>query len=151
LNLMKPLDFLENHYVKNAFKKATHIIVQNKWQEVELQSKHHRKSIYLKQAAPIERNNSPQKNNNLLRIVWIANMKSIKRPELFIELAKQFREKNDIKFEMIGRLDSKYSKQISGEEKQNPMFRYLGELTNSEVNDLLLETDILINTSDYEG
>lgn len=150
-NLMKPLNIIENRFVRTAFLKATHIIVQNKWQETELKEKHKRKGVYLKQAAPTELKNLPQKEIGSLRVVWIANLKPLKRPEHFIELAKLFREHNDIQFEMIGRLDSKYKAQIDEEQKQNSMFRYLGELSNNEVNDLLLKTDILVNTSEYEG
>lgn len=148
---MKPLDILENRYVKSAFKNASHILVQNKWQEHELLQKYNRTGVYLSQAAPLEKKSDPRKDKNFINIVWIANMKPLKRPELFIELAKHYRGKIGIYFKMVGRLSPKYSTLIKEEENHNPFFKYLGELTNTEVNALLLNTDILINTSDYEG
>lgn len=151
INLMKPLDIFENRFVRKAFKTATHIIVQNSWQQNVLQEIYHRKGVYLKQAAPTEQKNILQKGKDILSVVWIANFKPLKRPDYFIELAKQFRGNEDIKFEMIGRLDARYKYLIEEEEDHNPYFNYLGELSNDEVNDFLLNTDILINTSDYEG
>lgn len=151
LNLMKPLNIIENSFVQKAFRNATHIIVQNSWQEKKLQQKYNRKGVYLKQAAPIELRNMPPKEIDLLQIVWIANLKPLKRPDHFIKIASFFRGQKDMKFKMIGRLDNRYKEQIDKEEKQNPNFNYLGELSNKEVNELLLKTDILINTSDYEG
>ncbi|MEO8932687.1 MAG: glycosyltransferase, partial [Xanthomarina sp.] len=126
LNFMKPLDFIENHFVRKAFKKATHIIVQNIWQEKVLLQKYKRKGVYLKQAAPTEQKHIPQKEKNLLSIVWIANLKPLKRPDHFIKIASLFRGQKDMKFEMVGRLDNRYKDQIDEEEKQNPNFNYLG-------------------------
>ena len=151
ISLIKPLDIIENRYVKRAFKLATDIIVQNKWQEVELQQKHNRKGLFLKQAAPYDNKNLVVKSETVLKIVWIANMKSLKRPDLFVNLVKHFREFKEVKFEMIGRMVPKYKNIIKQEEENNAMFEYLGELSNAEVNEVLLGTDILINTSDYEG
>src|SRR5690606_7183877 len=62
-----------------------------------------------------------------------------------------FREIKGVNFKMIGRLDSKYKNLINEEEIKNPLFQYLGELSNNDVNNLLLSTDVLVNTSDYEG
>lgn len=151
LNLLKPLDVIENYYVKKAFNKASQIIVQNTWQDLKLYQVYNRKGVCLKQAAPPLEKHIPAKDKNTLTIVWIANMKPLKRPELFIELASRFRGTKSILFKMIGRQDLKYKYLIKEEEKENPSFQYLGELSNNEVNDLLLSTDILVNTSDYEG
>jgi len=151
INPIKPLDVLENYFVRKAFKKASNIIVQNKWQEEQLIQKHNRTGVYLKQAAPFRGELSPSKVQNNFSVVWIANMKPLKRPEIFIQLANHFREIKGINFKMIGRLDSKYKNLINEEEIKNPLFQYLGELSNNEVNNLLLSTDVLINTSDYEG
>lgn len=150
INWLKPLDIIENKYVKNAFKKATHIIVQNNWQKIKLKQNYNRNGIYLKQAAPIDKMLPPKKNSTL-NIVWIANMKPLKRPEIFIKIANEFKKANEIKFQMVGRLDNTYLSKINKEERINSNFKYLGELNNNEVNKLLFDTDILINTSDYEG
>lgn len=151
-SFFKPLDIVENVYVKKAFQKATFIVVQNNWQKIQLKNIYNRDCIYLKQAAPI--NNLPLnfiKKNNVLNIIWVANMKPLKRPDLFVQLANSFIEVDDICFTMIGRLDQNYLSLINEQEKNNPNFKYLGELNNEKVNNLLLNTDILVNTSDFEG
>lgn len=151
VSFIKPLDVIENKFVKKAFKQASYIIVQNKWQEIELQKKHTRSAVYLKQAAPIIDQKYPQKSLETLEVVWIANMKPLKRPDLFIDIVKHFKWAEDINFKMIGRMAPKYRELIEGEEISNSAFEYLGELSNTEVNDMLLKTDVLVNTSDYEG
>src|SRR5690606_34473183 len=78
------------------------------------------------------------------------NMKSLKRPEIFIELAQYFKNSTGISLKMIGRLDKSYLHLIEAED-QNSNFDYVGELSNAEVNEYLLQTDVLINTSEYEG
>jgi len=83
--------------------------------------------------------------------VWIANLKTLKRPELFIDIAKELAASGNITFKMIGRNNASYVKLIREAEEALPRFKYLGELKNTEVNEVLCSADILVNTSDYEG
>lgn len=151
INLTKPLNIFENNYVRKAFLKATEIIVQNDWQAFALNQLHHRSGTQLKQAAPPIKVEVSRKDRDTLKIVWIANMKPLKRPDILINIAQHYRSQLGISFKMIGRLDIKYKEQINEEEKLNSNFEYMGELRNDEVNNILLDSDILINTSDYEG
>ena len=81
----------------------------------------------------------------------IANLKTLKRPELFIDIAKELAASGNITFKMIGRNNASYVKLIREAEEALPRFKYLGELKNTEVNEVLCSADILVNTSDYEG
>lgn len=93
----------------------------------------------------------PEKRE-VFTVVWIANLKGLKRPELFVELARRVSPSLCIDFRMIGkpseieqeRLVMKMSCGLSN-------FAYLGELSLSEVEIELAGAHLLVNTSDYEG
>lgn len=86
-----------------------------------------------------------------IEILWIANLKPIKKPEQFIELASKFKNNKSLCFTMIGRENQKYSNAISLAQRNQNNFRYLGEISNDKVNKMLSGAHILISTSEAEG
>lgn len=94
----------------------------------------------------------PGKSDEQFIVCWIANLKSLKRPQLFVELAKRFAHRSDIRFVMAGRSDDSAAardaiREISGLGNAD----YLGELSMEDVNALLERAHLLVNTSEYEG
>ncbi len=84
-------------------------------------------------------------------VVWVANLKPLKRPELFIRLAREL-SRYDISFKMIGRSDATpWCRTILQEILQTRNVEYLGELEQDEVNSQLSQAHVLVNTSLYEG
>lgn len=144
-DLLKPLNIFEKYWIKYAIKNASIIICQNRTQQKLLYDIHHRESIHISQMAPLEEEIIP-KDYSKLRILWIGNLKPIKRPEIFIRLSAYFANR-DVVFTMIGKPDSKYNSMI--EEAQN--LQYLGSIPNKSVNQLLYDSHLLINTSISEG
>lgn len=144
-DLLKPLNFIEKFWIKYAIKNASTIICQNNVQKKLLLSMNQREGIHISQMAP-EEEQMIIKDYSKLKILWIANLKTIKRPEIFIRLSSYFANRN-IEFIMIGKPDSKYYLQI--EEAKN--LQFLGGITNKSVNKLLCESHLLINTSISEG
>lgn len=87
-----------------------------------------------------------------LRVVWIANFKPPKNPEIFVDLAEAFRDRNDIEFVMIGRAGDSARYASLHERIQNLRnLTYLGELPIDQVNQQLAASDIFVNTSASEG
>ncbi len=87
------------------------------------------------------------------RVVWVANLKPRKRPELFIELAGRFRG-SGYEFVMIGHLQAdtaRYLRLIDEESTYNPNFRYMGGLSLHEVDEILAESEIFVSTCKPEG
>lgn len=85
-------------------------------------------------------------------IIWIANVKPKKGPERFIELARVFAACDDVRFVMVGRAESeRYQKTIDAQVDGLDNLEYLGELPIIQVNALLAEADVFVNTSQYEG
>ncbi len=149
--LRRPLDFIEMMMINKAFCYASVIISQNQFQRQQIAIHYNRESIVLPQMVPAVEEAIIKKESTPLQIVWIANFRPLKKPELFIQLAEKFKENKLCRFCMIGRMDNKYFKLIQIASNVLDNFTYLGSLPNDEVNDILLRSHILINTSNYEG
>lgn len=86
-----------------------------------------------------------------IRITWVANLKSTKRPTLFLELVEAMGHAPGIEFCMVGRVGPQYRAAIAEQGRQSSNFNYLGELSQDEVNVLLARSHIFVNTSESEG
>ena len=95
-----------------------------------------------------------KKNEEKIKILWVSNFKfHQKQPELFIELAKQFKNYNNVTFVMIGKSigEKEKFKSLLMEIKKTKNLVYLGGTTQDQVNNHLASGNLLINTSRYEG
>ncbi len=95
----------------------------------------------------------PEKPVDRFAVVWIANLKAVKRPDKFLEVAALLEDLSGIEFIMVGRAYSSLSLQSDFEQAmlRRSNVRYVGALTNEEVNKLLERSHLLINTSESEG
>jgi glycosyltransferase involved in cell wall biosynthesis len=85
-------------------------------------------------------------------VAWVGNLKSAKRPELFLDLAARFSGRDDVRFRVVGRPeDSPWGRALVGRMERLDNLEYLGELEMEEVNALLAEAHVLVNTSRFEG
>jgi glycosyltransferase involved in cell wall biosynthesis len=106
--------------------------------------------------APVVYNGHPAPDRQIQKapvpiVAWIANLKPIKRPELFIDLARDCRDL-PCRFLMAGRIDDWSSYRLIQENLASlPNIQYLGPLSFDRANDLLAEASLLINTSVAEG
>jgi glycosyltransferase involved in cell wall biosynthesis len=93
------------------------------------------------------------KHTGRFKVVWIGNLKPIKRPELLLEIASQLQGLPDIEFVVVGRPYSSESLQSRFEEKLKKLsnVRCLGAMPQEDVNKILERSDLLINTSKSEG
>jgi len=144
--IRRPLDILDNYYSNLSFKNATEIISQNK----DLK-RYGIKSQLITQSTTISNYNEINKAFDTLNIVWVANFRPIKQPNLFIELARIFENSTEINFIMIGSPDKEYSNLAKEADKFMSNFKYLGQLSNEIVNHYLNKSHILVSTSKGEG
>jgi len=86
-------------------------------------------------------------------VVWIANFKRLKQPQVFVKLARSFLDIPDVQFKMIGSppQEEDWRKDIMSEIDELNNLEYLGKLSQDEVNEQLAKSHILVNTSEYEG
>jgi len=96
----------------------------------------------------------PIKGKQATTVVWVANLKPWKRPELFVSLAKDLRDLQNVKFVMVGAdLSKDKANEIALRQSMAGCdnIEYLGGLGQEEVNQLLDRSDIFVNTSVEEG
>jgi glycosyltransferase involved in cell wall biosynthesis len=81
------------------------------------------------------------------QVIWVANIKKCKRPEVFIDLAESCRDLN-AEFVMVGRQgDGRYWRGVKTMIDGSDALKYLGELPYSEVNKLIEKASVLVSTS----
>lgn len=87
------------------------------------------------------------------RVVWIANLKPLKNPGAFVRLAQRFESRPDVRFVMAGATmgDDAWTREQLAAIASTPNLDYLGARSQDEVNALLADAALLVNTSDYEG
>lgn len=97
---------------------------------------------------------SPEKSEPV-KVVWVANFKPLKQPEVFIRLARDLLHLgNRVEFVMAGApasWDSQWQSMIEQEIQTVPNLKYVGLLSMDDVNVLLARSHLLVNTSQYEG
>jgi glycosyltransferase involved in cell wall biosynthesis len=147
-----PFDVLDRMVGMWGLSRARHVVVQSRRQAAML----HRS--FTKQPVAVVGNFHelptalPKKPTSPIRVVWIANIKEIKQPEVFVEAAAAFNGRTDIEFVMVGRPSSK--RRFHGLMKKIESMhnlRYLGALPLPNVNQLLAESHIFVQTSLREG
>lgn len=82
--------------------------------------------------------------------IWVANIKQIKRPELYIKLAKEFESEN-IDFLMVGAIQEEEYDWIEHGENLPENLHYVGSKTPEEVNGMLAKSLLQIHTCYPEG
>ncbi|HKK87547.1 MAG TPA: glycosyltransferase family 4 protein [Saprospiraceae bacterium] len=80
--------------------------------------------------------------------IWIANIKSIKRPELYIDLANQIK---DVDFLMVGAIQEQKYNWVEDDENLPDNLHYLGPKSLTEVNGMIRESLFHIHTCMAEG
>jgi glycosyltransferase involved in cell wall biosynthesis len=90
-----------------------------------------------------------------MTVMWVANLKPWKQPEVFIRLAASLRDIPGVRFVIVGAPPGRYlgdwyeNLRRSGNAAGNVEF--LGELPQPQVNALLARAQVLVNTSLHEG
>lgn len=143
---------IDRLYLNYGIRNADRIITQSKNQSTLLRQLFNRSNTRLVRNFHPYPSEDIQKNSRV-KVVWVANLKDVKQPEVYIRLSKDLSDLPNTDFVMIGAIQgnakkrNRYLKLISESKKLN----YLGELPQEHVNRVLSESHILINTSLTEG
>lgn len=150
--LRNPFRMVDKALLEYGARRAPCLVVQTEAQK-ELLARHYgrRDSVLIPNFHPVP---EEQPDKRLpFKVVWVANFKKVKRPELFVELASRFSDTPGIEFIMAGAPlpNSPWQRDLEMRIAALPNLRYLGRLTQPEVNRLLADAHVLVNTSEYEG
>jgi len=144
--------YIDKKFLEYGVRHATHIVVQTHDQATLLGTYYGRSPsavVYNFHPLPTE---MIQKSEPI-RIVWIANLKPLKRPELFISLARDLQGVEGVQLVMIGSLQGSrhWREEVMREMASVRNLSYLGTKTQAEVNAILATAHILVNTSRWGG
>lgn len=148
----KPHFFLERYLLNFGRRRVDKIVVQS-----ERQAKLLRRNLGL-EAYRVIRNFHPvpqenvEKDENFI-VCWIANLKLLKKPERFLEIAGHLEDLGHVRFVIVGRpypeshLQQTFEHRLSAHDNVD----YIEGLPQEDINKLLLRSRILVNTSPREG
>lgn len=153
ISLDLPFRYIERKVLEYGIKHADHIVAQSNCQKELLEKQFGRTATVIPNFHPepveIIHKEKP------IKVVWVANLKHWKRPELFIRLASDLQELDDVEFIMVGSTaavrDDKWSENLLESMSKLPGLNYLGARSQDEVNAILATAHIFVNTSRYEG
>jgi glycosyltransferase involved in cell wall biosynthesis len=152
LSLNSPFDLVESATGNWGIRHANRIIVQTDRQSRLLRER------FARSAAAVVRNFQPlpaqlqQRPAGPLQVLWVGNIKEVKRPELYLELAESMSDRPDIHFHMVGRpWHHRRATPIMQKIAQLPNLTYHGELSIAAVSALMSAATFYVNTSSYEG
>jgi len=140
---------LEKKFLEYGIRHSSSIIAQTDMQAASLEKHYGRIANHIiRNFHPIP--DTAINKGKMIKIVWVANFKPMKQPELFVRLAKELEDTIDARFVMIGRINNKYSKLLEDINSIKSL-DFLGEQSQDQVNKIFSESHLLINTSKLEG
>jgi len=142
---------LDKCLLEYGLRRADAIVAQSQDQVDALENNYHQ------QAAAIVRNFHPLPTEKVekalpVTVVWVANLKRLKQPQLFVDVADKLRG-SGAQFVMIGanQLPSREYSELQQRIDSNPTLKYIGALEQMQVNAYLSQSHVLVNTSVSEG
>lgn len=144
---------VDRYFLDYGIKKAHKIIAQTRHQANLLEKNFCRKcDACIPVGHPYPQFIPPKSQQ--INILWIANIKPLKQPEVFVALARVLLSRfPDVQFVMMGQSKTSDARlqQLLKSIDSLPNLTYLGPIPQSKVNSRLSQGHILVNTSIYEG
>jgi glycosyltransferase involved in cell wall biosynthesis len=145
--------FMEKHCIEYGLRRADSIVVQTERQA------DHLVHYYGRKADAIVPNFHPEPSETLDKggppsVVWVANLKPWKQPEVFVRLAARLSDLTGVRFTMVGAMQGgprAWREQLQRDIHEATNLDYIGAKPQREVNELLARAHVLVNTSVQEG
>lgn len=144
-------DWFNKKLNRYSLKNADHVVTQAAYQDTLLAKNFGRQSdAIIPNFHPIPPGPFDKPDNKT--VVWIANFKRMKHPEVFIQLAEAALGTIDAEFIMIGRpAKGQWQKQLQKRIDLLPNLSHIGEQPIEAVAEVLAKAHLFVNTSDFEG
>jgi len=142
--VIRKIDFyLLDKMIEWAKRNVNYVVCQNKKQITDYKRNFGRKGVIIPNSFLVQEYKKQDKQNIVL---WVGNNNPVKRPDLFVELAKYFVQTKEWEFVMIGSA-AELIKDVD-----IPLnMKVLGALNYHETNQWFNKASVFINTSLYEG
>jgi glycosyltransferase involved in cell wall biosynthesis len=152
-NPIRPL--LDAASIRYTIRHVNHIVTQTQTQSQLLEANYHRHAdgvvpnFHPDPHEPLDKTGPPL-------VLWVANFKRWKRPELFLDLAAGLSDLKDVRFVMIGAEaggsgSRDWNAAVMQRLRSLPNVQYLGSQTQAQINQLLARAHVFVNTSVSEG
>jgi glycosyltransferase involved in cell wall biosynthesis len=151
---LKPHKFIEKQILQWGVRNAMVVIAQSEYQK-QIVARYNKKAIIhlIRNFHPIP--DRKEMSDKLNQIVWVANFKQLKQPELYIQLASALSARNiDVQCIMIGSpttYPKGYQSTLYGKINRVNNLKYLGKLSQDKINKIIAQSKLFINTSKWEG
>lgn len=125
-------------------------LAQTEYQKSILKRNFNIRSIVIKNGHYLNNIPKPTEKQNI--VLWVANIRRVKHPEVFIEIAQRFKHTN-WEFVMIGApsKDREWMNLLLLQMGQTPNLEYLGFQPLEIVKQYMSKSKLLVNTSESEG
>ncbi|SLM28692.1 putative Glycosyl transferase group 1 [Desulfamplus magnetovallimortis] len=136
---------------QSGLKKINYFIVQNQLQQKTLQENYNKNGIIIPNIWGVDKKNRFSNQSSLPSsdLLWVTNFRKLKRPQWFINLAKQIPEK---KFIMVGApIDQKLYHTAQQEAEKVNNIQFTGGLSFEQTNLLFRQCRLFVCTSEFEG
>jgi glycosyltransferase involved in cell wall biosynthesis len=144
-------DYIDKKMIEYGVRHADHIFGQAQYED-DLLRKNYGRSCDLIVGNWHPEPTQPRAKGQRPKVVWVSNLKPLKKPETFVDLAEKLRSVTEAQFIMIGRpAPPRYQRRVEARIRKVKGLTYLGERSNEEINRILAESHVFVNTSDYEG
>ena len=147
--------FLEKRSVEYGLRHADCIVAQTS-DQARLLERHYRRTpdAIIPNFHPWP--SEPSDKSGPLTVAWVASVKPWKQPEAFVQLAQALRDLPDVRFVMAGPMQAgpgnrDWAAGLLRDIGTTPNLKYVGELSQDEVNRLLARAHVFVNTSEREG
>lgn len=144
-SLKRPHLVPERMLMHSGIKNADTVIAQTQFQAEQLLKVYGKPAIVIPNGHPVP---PDVPKDDTTTILWIANWKALKQPEIFIRLVQSLKSRKNARFIMLGR--NKTYPELTNAARRSGI-QVMGEISHTNVNELVSRSHILINTSLQEG
>ena len=85
------------------------------------------------------------------RIAWIGRLTRVKRPDIFLRMAKAFPSLHFLMLGPVDTVDVEYARDIQLRAQNIQNLRYIEKIPFQRTPEIFDQTMVLVNTSEYEG
>jgi len=149
LNKLFLFHFVNEHVGRYGVKNCNAIVAQTFDQKEVLQRNFGRDCVVIRNGHPVPQ--PPFEKSSPPMVIWVSNVKHIKRLELFLDLAAELQD-TPAQFVYVGRSSSdSYLKTLDERAGSMDNVCHLGELSYDKTNAMIAKASVLVNTSTSEG
>lgn len=148
-NIYKWLTNPSTYLTRSLLDVPDYRFVQTQYQERLLHKNFGLDSSYVGNGHPVPENLEPKEKPPI--VLWLASLKSWKRPKMFLSLAEACRDL-DCRFWLVGRpVNDDLAQEVIGKTEELPNAEYKGGCSFEESNEFIERASLFVNTSKQEG